>query len=80
MMHKAHAIRKLAISCFGVEDSDSTDVSFVLERGADCGAVVINHQERTDLLLRVKDHSSLDTAFDGRDTQVTVGLGAVYNY
>ena len=26
------------------------------------------------------DHSSLDTAFDGRDTQVTVGMGAVYSY
>jgi hypothetical protein len=26
------------------------------------------------------DHSSLNTAFDGHDTQVTVGLGAVYSY
>jgi hypothetical protein len=26
------------------------------------------------------DHSSLNTAFDGRDTQVTVGMGAVYSY
>ncbi len=26
------------------------------------------------------DHSSLDTAFDGRDTQVTLGFGAVYSF
>jgi hypothetical protein len=26
------------------------------------------------------DHSTLDTAFDGHDTQVTLGLGAVYSY
>lgn len=26
------------------------------------------------------DHSSLNTAFDGHDTQVTVGMGAVYSY
>ena len=26
------------------------------------------------------DHSTLNTAFDGHDTQVTVGLGAVYSY
>lgn len=26
------------------------------------------------------DHSSLDTAFDGHNTQVTIGLGAVFNY
>ena len=26
------------------------------------------------------DHSSMNTAFDGRDTQVTVGMGAVYSY
>ena len=26
------------------------------------------------------DHSSLDTAFDGHDTQVTLGFGAVYSY
>jgi hypothetical protein len=26
------------------------------------------------------DHSSLDTAFDGHDNQVTIGMGAVYSY
>ena len=26
------------------------------------------------------DHSSLDDAFDGRDTQVTLGMGAVYSF
>ena len=26
------------------------------------------------------DHSTLDTAFDGHDHQVTLGLGAVYEF
>jgi len=54
-----------------------------------------NGQELTSLTLTVNykpvdglrlapevrwDHSSLNTAFDGHDSQVTVGMGAVYSY
>jgi len=54
-----------------------------------------NGQELTSLTLTVNykpvdglrlapelrwDHSSLNTAFDGHDSQVTIGMGAVYSY
>ena len=68
-------------------DGARTDDAFALTlgQGQELCSVTLTVNYRPVEALRLApefrwDHSSFDTAFDGRDTQVTLGLGAAYSY